>query len=423
MRKIAGVSILYGSVLLFSSVSIADSFNQDDDAVRLRLRNELRRAEKPSAGSGKDIYAWVQGMALEYNSSYYLDKVGLDAGGFYVYKLGARDNWSTRWYLDGDQSFSRYTASIKIKLAENFLLKAGRMVTDTAYSGGDDLLIINSSSSRTMPSLSDALLLKYSLDKELDLYTMYRFGSYVYSEVAEGVHKTGPINPKTYTHDIFRPQYIAALSWNRGCDSFGLSASWQEDVSTQVMTKTARCFKVAGNASEVIKPEFMAFYANMNGITASYGGPDYTYAVSGQVSYILPRGTLFFGAGKTGKKPNALSGVDTDLGYPFDLSIDRNHNDMWSFQLGATLNLPGNTFIGVSPILTHGYEDAQHHVNIQGVGTNVFFGYYPQSGLLQGAKALLVINKAREHRNGSAFGDRLDYYDIKMNLQYDFMLK
>ncbi len=31
--------------------------------------------------------------------------IGVEGGAYYVYKLGARADMSTRWYLDGDKSF------------------------------------------------------------------------------------------------------------------------------------------------------------------------------------------------------------------------------------------------------------------------------------------------------------------------------
>ncbi|MCU5771647.1 glucuronide uptake porin UidC [Erwiniaceae bacterium BAC15a-03b] len=423
MKYITKTQLICGVVFCLSYQAVASSFDQQEDVLRLRVRNELRRAEKPSAGDGKDIYAWVQGLALEYNSRYYQDIIGVDIGDFYVYKLGARDNWSSRWYLDGHDSFNRYTAAVKINLSPQLQFKVGRMVTDTQYSGGDDLLIMNSSSQRTVPSLSDAALLKYQLNPQLDIYAMYRFGVYNYSDVAEGVHKTGPINTTTLKHDLFRPQYISALAWRRQCESAGAAVSWQQDVALQLMTKAAGCIPVADDPREYLKPEFMAFYARMNGLSVRDDSPDYGYVVSGQLSYIAPPGSLFLAAARTGDRPHWSSGVDTDLGYPFDLSIDRNHNDMWSWQAGGTVNLPGDTFVGVAQVMTRGYEDYQHRVPIHGMGTNLLFGYRPQDGMLKGLKALLILNKAREHRNGSSLGDRLDYYDIKMNLQYDFTLK
>lgn len=423
MKKLPKKIILSGVVFLLSYQAVAASFYNEEDALRLRLRNDFRRAERPSAGSDKNIYAWVQGAALEYNSSYYQDIIGVDIGGFYVYKLGARDNWSTRWYLDGHDSFGRYTAALKLKLSNNLSIKAGRMVTDSLYSGQEDLPIINASSQRTVPTLSDAVLMKYSIDKNYDIYAMYRYGVYYYSDVAEGVHRTGPIDPKSYRHNLFRPQYITSLVFHDSCNYYAASSLWQEDVALQLMGKTTTCYPLAPDRKDKLKAEFTAFYANLDGMTAELDGPKDTSLLSGQLSYIHPVGSLFFGVGKTGGKLNRIAGIDTDLGYPFDLSIDRNHSDMWSYQLGATLNMPGNSFIGIAETLTNGYETYHHDVRIRGAGTNFLFGWQAAQGKLQGLKIFVALNRAREHRNGSALGDRLDYYDSKVNIQYDFTMK
>ncbi|MGT3242108.1 hypothetical protein ACVSUJ_05825 [Yersinia enterocolitica] len=96
-------------------------------------------------------------------------------------------------------------------------------------------------------------------------------------------------------------------------------------------------------------------------------GPKDTSLLSGQLSYIHPVGSLFFGIGKTGGKLNRLAGIDTDLGYPF---------------------------ISVSTVIIAicGLINWEQHL------------IYP---------AILL----------SALGDRLDYYDSKVNIQYDFIMK
>ena len=45
------------------------------------------------------------GGLLDFNSGYYSNIIGVEGGAYYVYKLGARADMSTRWYLDGDKSF------------------------------------------------------------------------------------------------------------------------------------------------------------------------------------------------------------------------------------------------------------------------------------------------------------------------------
>lgn len=43
------------------------------------------------------------GGLLDFNSGYYSNIIGVEGGAYYVYKLGARADMSTRWYLDGDK--------------------------------------------------------------------------------------------------------------------------------------------------------------------------------------------------------------------------------------------------------------------------------------------------------------------------------
>ncbi|HCS43115.1 MAG TPA: glucuronide uptake porin UidC [Pseudomonas sp.] len=407
----------------FACQAIASDFYEQDDTLRLRLRNELRRADKPSAGAASDIYAWVQGAALEYNSPYAGDIVGVDVGGFYTQRLDSRDNWSTRWYLDGDDSFGRYTAAVKVKLSDTLKLKAGRMVTDSTYSGQDDIPIINTSSQRTQPSISDGVLLKYSPRYNLDIYGMYRVGVYTYPDVSLGVHKAGPINPNTLKYDNMLPQYITSVVYHNQLDTYAVSTSWQKDVAAQVMTRASQRYPVDTTGENYIKPEWMAFYGKLNGVSTKYDGPVSTYVLSGQLNYVFKQGSVFVAAGKVGPKLNRLGGVDTDLGYAFDLSIDRNHSDMWSAQLGRTWNLPYDTFIGVAEIFTNGYEDYHQKVKVTGVATDVYLGYMPKSGYLKGLRSLLILNSAREEREGSALGNHLDYFDIKLTVQYDFTLR
>ena len=49
--------------------------------------------------------------------------------------------------------------------------------------------------------------------------------------------------------------------------------------------------------------------------------------------------------------------------------------------------------------------------------------YRISEGPLQGMNFFLAADKGREKRDGSTLGDRLNYWDVKMSIQYDFMLK
>ncbi|ECH2928556.1 hypothetical protein FOV05_10390 [Salmonella enterica] len=46
-----------------------------------------------------------------------------------------------------------------------------------------------------------------------------------------------------------------------------------------------------------------------------------------------------------------------------------------------------------------------------------------EEGPLEGMNIFLAADKGREKRDGSALGDRLNYWDVKMSIQYDFMLR
>ncbi|WP_426153144.1 hypothetical protein [Pseudomonas sp. DC3000-4b1] len=417
-RSILTITIL----TMVSSASFADDFYEQDGALRLRLRNELRRADKPSAAPNNDIYAWVQGVALEYNSPYAWEHAGIDVGFFRTQRLATHDDWSTRWYLDGQDSFNLYTAAIKVKVADNLKLRIGRMVTDSAYSGQDDIPLINSSSQRTQPTMSDAALVKYSATSNLDIYGMYRFGVYYYPDVSEGVHKAGPINPNTYEYDTLRPQYLTSAVYRNGLDTYALTLSWQNDVAAQAMTRISQRYAVGKDNRHYFKPEFVALYAKLNGTSASYEGADETYVLGGRFNYVSDKGCAFLAIGKTGGKLYRLSGVDTDVSYTYDLSIDRNYNNMWSWQAGYLWQLPNDMQIGVSQLFTNGYEDYKNDVRVKGTATGVLAGYNPKSGPLKGFRSTVIISSAREDRQGSRLGNHLDYYDVKLNFQYDLNL-
>lgn len=102
MRKIVAMAVICLTAASGLTSAYAAQLADDEAGLRIRLKNELRRADKPSAGAGRDIYAWVQGGLLDFNSGYYSNIIGVEGGAYYVYKLGARADMSTRWYLDGD---------------------------------------------------------------------------------------------------------------------------------------------------------------------------------------------------------------------------------------------------------------------------------------------------------------------------------
>ena len=47
---------------------------------------------------GKRYLRMGTGGLLDFNSGYYSNIIGVEGGAYYVYKLGARADMSTRWY-------------------------------------------------------------------------------------------------------------------------------------------------------------------------------------------------------------------------------------------------------------------------------------------------------------------------------------
>ena len=63
---------------LVATAQAANAYVDTSQQLRLRLKNELRRAHKPSAGTNDEIYAWVQGLMLEYDSGWLNDWLGVE---------------------------------------------------------------------------------------------------------------------------------------------------------------------------------------------------------------------------------------------------------------------------------------------------------------------------------------------------------
>ncbi len=115
--------------------------------------------------------------------------------------------------------------------------------------------------------------------------------------------------------------------------------------------------------------------------------------------------------------------VDTDIGYPFSLSLDRNREGMQSWQAGVNYRVTPQLTMTFAPVVTRGYESSQRAVQIKGLGLLGAINYRIEEGPLEGMNIFLAADKGREKRDGSALGDRLNYWDVKMSIQYDFMLR
>lgn len=194
---------------------------------------------------------------------------------------------------------------------------------------------------------------------------------------------------------------------------------------------TERCFQSDTKHSRekhTARPELYVergvarLYAQLEGLSRNTSQPNETALVGGQLTRNAPWGSVF---GSGGYLRHAMNGavVDTDIGYPFSLSLDRNREGMQSRQLGVNYRLTPQFTLTFAPIVTRGYESSKRDVRIEGTGILGGMNYRVSEGPLQGMNFFLAADKGREKRDGSALGDRLNYWDVKMSIQYDFMLK
>lgn len=419
--KIALFCILLVSLFFPSSPLYAAAINDDEDSLRIRLKNDFRRADKPSAGSDRHIYAWVQGGLIDVNTRYYNDVIGVSAGAYYVYKLGANAGWSTRYYLDGHDSFGVAIGAVKLKPAENLHLTLGRFGTDYGYGSLPwRIPLIADNSSRTIQTISEGALAHFEATENLEFWSMWRKRAFYYVDSATGVRDEGVINSTTGKYHPHRSRGYLVGSWHDASSRYSLGASYQQDVSTQVQSIIEKTYTFAD--ARALKWEMMGFYGQVEGMSKPLSYHHETALISGRLTYSFANARLF---GAVGKLTHDIDGriIYTDIGYPDSLSIDRNKEGMLSVQLGGQYFFTPNVGVMLGPILTHGYEDKQRHTRINGVGLMGAILYNVAEGPFKGLNMYIAADRAREKRPGSALGDRLNYWDVKAGMQYDFMLK
>lgn len=408
---------------LVATAQAANAYVDTTQQLRLRLKNELRRAHKPSAGTNDEIYAWVQGLMLEYDSGWLNDWLGVEAGGFWVQRLDTDDNMHTRWYLNDRDSFGYATAAVKVKLGEYGLIKAGRFITDQGYGALPYYVpVLTSNSNRTLPSASQGVLLYLTPTDFMDIWAVWRNEVFTStSALLDGFRNEGVYNSATGDYDDQKANNILAVSFYGDNWRWSTGGGYQKDVITQAMTQLDNTFALEqGNK---ITTSLRYAYAKAEGdsedLVKTHGWPDgESNLITGSMTYHTSWGSLGFSVGYLDHK--SMGQVwDSDLGYPFALSIDRNMEDMMAYQLSANFKLPHDFSFSIAPIYTNGYEDASKQVSVEGYDLNVSVAYMPKSGPLAGLRAYIAADRGFEDRPGSVYGDRLNYWDIKMSVQYD----
>jgi len=386
-----------------------------DSALNLRLINEYRNADKPSASApnGPEIDAWTQGMLFDFKSGKVADVIGIESNLYRVQKLSADPDKSTRWYLDDHDSFNLGGVAAVLDFASWAKFKVGRFGTDAGYGSLKyPVPLIHTASQRVMPTMAEGVLWQGDFD-QLHLYAMY-------ARAYSGGFITEWTDEYAYDQDK-TPRYNLAGVWDTGSLQFMLGAQHQQDTLNQYMTRGSYTWAVSETAK--MKAEGLGLYARTTGAASdvlSAKGLDDTYLATAKLSYIYDKTTLFAGVGQTGDKlPNRALRLDTDYTFPFDLSIDRNLQDMLSLQAGVNYNVLPTTTLGVALLTTDGYEDYTKAVTVEGKSVNFSVMHMVNSGPMKGLKAMAILNNAKEYREGSALGDTLNYYDVKLRVSYD----
>ncbi len=132
---------------------------------------------------------------LDFNSGYYSNIIGVEGGAYYVYKLGARADMSTRWYLDGDKSFGFATGAVKIKTSENSLLKLGPSGRIIVMVAPYRIPLMAGSSQRTLPTVSEGAL-GWALTPNIDLWGMWRSRVFLWTDSTTGIRDEGFITAR-----------------------------------------------------------------------------------------------------------------------------------------------------------------------------------------------------------------------------------
>ena len=420
--------ILITAALISGSIAMptASAALFDDASLNLQLRNEYRNADRPSASGdyGPKIDAWVQGFLFDFESGQVADTVSLNAGLYHVEKLLANPNRSTRFYLDGHDSFSIPYANLAFDFSEQAHITIGQFGADYYYGSLDYLLpLVDESSVRTAPFLRQGAFYEGRFN-QLYLYGLYstrKAGGYDTEWTDQGrtyftINEDGSMNILIDES----PFYAVGGLWENDDSQIALTLSYQEDVANQVMSRGSHSWLNEDNA--YFKLEYVGLYAHTIGDTkASERFHDDSFGVSGQLTYNKEKATFLASIGYVGNKLDS-PGVDTDIVFPFDQSIDRNGHHMTSWQMGGFYQARENINLGLALVVTDGYSDASKNETIEGTGANLILMHTAQTGPLKGLRSSVILNKANEYRERNSATETLKYYDIKFTGHYDIKL-
>ncbi|MDD1795489.1 OprD family outer membrane porin [Enterovibrio sp. ZSDZ42] len=411
---------LSGGAMASESQSGATSDELEQD-LRVRLRNELRMADRPSAcGSDPDaqdckygnVEAWVQGVMVDYETSNLSSWFDVEAYSYSIHKLmSVADDATSRAYLDAnDESFNLLGGSVNLKPVQGLEIKLGRWGTDYAYGSMDHIVpLLEYSSVRTMPSMKEGGLVHYEATDTLDFYGA------VTTKTAGGFDtawKDDAVNGK------HTPRYHIGVVYDAPMYAASFGARYQEDDTYQLQSNLDYAFVT--DSDLFVKFDGRIFYGQTIGYTKEnqLNDVENTYVASTQIT--IAKGQVF-GVASFGQVGDKITGssIDTDIVFPFDMSIARNGHNTTSWQVGGGYNFNENWSSGLFIVKTDGDLDSYETTVVDGIGANLTISHKFTSGQLKGLKSSLVLNKAEEDQTGEKAG-QLDYYDIKFAAQYDF---
>ena len=216
------------------------------------------------------------------------------------------------------------------------------------------------------------------------------------------------------------PRYHVGIVYDAPMYGASFGTRYQEDDAYQLQTNLDYAFVT--DSEYFIKFDGRIFFGQSIGYTKEnqLNGVENTYAASTQMTVAKGKAFGVAGFGQVGDKITGSS-IDTDILFPFDMSIARNGHNTTSWQIGGGYNWNENWTIGLFLVATHGDLDSSEKTEIDGIGANATISHKFTSGDLKGLKSSLILNKAEEDQSGEKAGT-LDYYDIKLAIQYDFNL-
>lgn len=420
-KKIALISTALACSCLVNLAS-AQNYFDDEFGVDLTLKNEFRRAQKPSAGVNDQIGVWVQGVMLKLDSGWLNDYIGMEGGYYYVAKLAAPESMSTRWYLDDWSNFGFWTAAVKFRYQDLVKLKLGRFETDYSHDALPyEVPLINSNSTRTMPTTSQGALLMIHPHENIDIWGMYRNQVFTATSALQGGFRDEGVYRAQFNDYDQRDRYFAAVSFYDSNYRLSLGYSYQDDVAHIYQADFDYTFKLDNEQKINTKLRYFGGRAigESKDLSERQNKADSTNLYALKVSWFNDYGIFNASLGYLSDATNGQV-IDADMGFVNSLSLDRTHDAMFACELGYAKPLGGGFTVALAPIMTRGYEDLAHKVEVHGYSLNYGVMYQAPEGSFKDLSLKLFGDWGFEKRDGSKYGDRLNYWDIKMTIQYNF---